>query len=63
MEPRSLRLLCRYWERLQMVARSGGYYVERFCRQRGMMQGDLLLPTIFNVVVDAVFRHWEYLMK
>ena len=24
MEPRDLRLLCRYWERLQMVARVGG---------------------------------------
>ena len=27
------------------------------------MQGELLLPTIFNVVVDAVVRHWEYLME
>ena len=23
-----------------------------------MTQGDLLSPTIFNVVVDAVVRHW-----
>ena len=25
---------------------------------RGFTQGDPLSPTIFNVVVDAVFRHW-----
>ena len=23
-----------------------------------MTQGDLLLPTIFNVVVESVVRHW-----
>ena len=24
----------------------------------GVVQGDLLYPTIFNVVVDAVVRNW-----
>ena len=28
--PRSLRLLCRYWERLQMVMREGGCCGETF---------------------------------
>ena len=27
-----------------------------------MNQGDPLLPTIFNVMVDAVVRHWESLL-
>ena len=27
-----------------------------------MTLGDPLLPTIFNVVVDAVVCHWKYLM-
>ena len=27
-----------------------------------MAQGDLLSPTIFNVVVDTFFLHWESLM-
>ena len=27
--------------------------------ERGLMQGDPLLTTIFNVVVDAVVLHWE----
>ena len=26
--------------------------------ERGVTQGDPLPPTIFNVVVDAVVRHW-----
>ena len=45
-----------------MVARSGGYYVVPFCGERGVTQGVPLSPTIFNVSVDAVVRHWESLV-
>ena len=41
-----------------MVARAGGYYGEAFKGARGVTQGDPMSPTIFNVVVDAVVRHW-----
>ena len=41
-----------------MVAKAGGYYGEAFKGDRGVTQGDPLSPTIFNVVVDAVVRHW-----
>ena len=41
-----------------MVARAGGYYGKDFKGERGVTQGDPLSPTIFNVVVDAVIRHW-----
>ena len=34
--PMALCLLCRYWERLQMVAWAGGYYVEHFHGERGV---------------------------
>ena len=47
-----------YWRRLTMVARAGGYYGTAFGGERGVTQGDPLSPTIFNVVVDAVVRHW-----
>ena len=36
-----------------MVARAGSYYGKGFWGERGVMQGDPLSPTIFNVVVDA----------
>ena len=52
------RLLRTYWEKLTMVARVGGYYRTVFKGARGVTQGDPLSPTIFNVVVDAVVRHW-----
>ena len=62
MGTRALYLLCRYWDRLQMVERVGGYYGEKFRRERGMMQGDPISPTIFNMVVGAVVHQWEYLV-
>ena len=52
------RILTVYWERTTMVARSGSYYGKGFKGERGVTQGDPLSPTIFNVVVDAVVRHW-----
>ena len=58
MVPQACRLLRKYWGRLTMVARAGGYYRESFKGARGVTQGDPLSPTIFNLVVDAVVRHW-----
>ena len=52
------RLLREYWDKSTMVARAGGYYGTGFKGERGVTQGDPLSPTIFNVVVDAVVRHW-----
>ena len=45
-----------------MVAQAGGCYGLPFHGERGVTQGDPLLPTIFNVVVDAVVRYWESLV-
>ena len=52
------RLLTTYWRHLTMVARAAGYYRTEFGGERGVTQGNLLSPTIFNVVVDVVVRKW-----
>ena len=41
-----------------MVARAGSYYGAAFKEDLGVTQGDPLSPTIFNVAVDAMVRHW-----
>ena len=41
-----------------MAERAGGYYGATFKGARGVTQGEPLSFTIFNVVVDAVVRHW-----
>ena len=54
----TIKLLQTYWHRPTMVARAGGYYGTAFRGERGVTQGKPLPPTKFNVVVDAVVRHW-----
>ena len=56
--PQSRRILRAYWGKMAMVVRAGGYYGEAFKGARGVNQGEPLSPTIFNVVVYAVVRHW-----
>ena len=62
MGPKDLFVLRRYIERLQMMAQAGGYYIENFCRERCVTQGEKLFSNIFNVVMEAVVRHWESLV-
>ena len=45
-----------------MVERAGGYYGTYFKGDKGVTQGDPLSPTIFNVVVNFVVRHWVAVM-
>ena len=47
---------------MRMVAKVEGYYGSDFQGLRGVTQGNLLSPTIFNVVVDAVVIHWVEVM-
>ena len=54
------RLLREYRDKSTMVARAGGYYGTGFKGERGVPQGDPLSPIIFNVLVDAVVRHWGH---
>ena len=44
------------------MAKSGGYYRAALTGAQGVMQGDPLTPTIFNMVVDAVVQHWVSVM-
>ena len=45
-----------------MVARAVGYYRASFKGDQGVTQEDSLSPTIFNVVMYAVVRHWVDVM-
>ena len=41
-----------------MVAKADGYFRRLFKEYQVVTQGDPLSPTIFNMVLDAVIRHW-----
>jgi hypothetical protein len=55
---RCLRLLCNFWEHLVVVARQQNFYGNAFPSNRGTTQGDIISPTIFNIVTDAIVRTW-----
>jgi hypothetical protein len=54
MGPNLIRLVSNYWEPQMMVIRQGGYYSGEFHVARGVTQGDIPSPEIFNIVVDAL---------
>ena len=56
--PRGLRLLSTFWDQQQVVAKQSGYHGDPFDVTRGVTQGDIISPTIFNVIADAVIRYW-----
>ena len=59
--PQTLRILQAYWDRLQMAAKAGGYpppHPPSFHGYRGVTQGNPFPPTVFNMVVGVVIRHW-----
>jgi hypothetical protein len=60
---RILHLLTNFWTGLKVVARQQGYHGEPFRSERGTTQGDIISPTIFNVVVDAVIRTWHHKLE
>ena len=45
-----------------MVAFAGGYYGAPFKGYQGLTQGYPMYPTILNLVVDMVAKHWIYLV-
>lgn len=60
MGPRLLQLLTHFWDSLQVIARQQNYYGSPFRSERGTTQGDMISPTIFNIVVDAIVRAWYH---
>ena len=56
--PRTVRLLRMYWDQLTMVVKAGGYFGCPFKGYQVVTKGDTLSPKNFNVVMDAIIRHW-----
>ena len=55
------RILATIWHGDTMIPRQAGYYGKAFKARRGVRQGDIVSPLIFNIMVDAVVRHWRHL--
>jgi len=60
--PNIIRIIENIWAGDTMVTKQSGYYGEPFRAKRGVRQGDILSPMIFNIMVDAVLRAWDFSM-
>ena len=58
--------LCRFiqtvWNDDTLVPKSGGCFGTPFQAERGVRQGDIISPIIFNIVIDCVLREWHRLL-
>ena len=54
--PQLQQLLQRYWDGQRVVTKSGKCYGRPFSMGIGVTQGDPVSPTLFNIIVDAVFQ-------
>ena len=55
--PNVIRFIKLIWEGDTMVPRQSGYFGRQFRASRGVRQGDISSPVIFNIMVDAVLRY------
>lgn len=60
--PSTRRLIGIIWDGDTLIPKSGGFYGTPFHAERGVRQGDVLSPMIFNIVIDCVLREWYYRM-
>jgi hypothetical protein len=56
------RILSTIWDGDTMVPKQSGFFGKPFRASRGVRQGDIVSPIIFNIVIDAVVRDWEVRM-
>jgi Reverse transcriptase (RNA-dependent DNA polymerase)/Endonuclease/Exonuclease/phosphatase family len=52
-------LLNNFWKHHHVIPRASGYYGRCFRSFRGVTQGDIVSPMIFNIVVDCLIQKWK----
>jgi DNA-directed RNA polymerase subunit RPC12/RpoP len=57
--PHTRSIIEAVWDLELAVPRSSDCYGNPFHPTRGVRQGDIISPVIFNIVIDAVIREWD----
>ena len=60
--PHMRKLLEVFWYRQGFFTRQKGYHGPHFKENKGINQGRIILPTLFNLIVDNVVRKFLALM-
>ena len=56
MGPRCHAVLQATWTDSVLVPKNGGRYGHVVVTSRGVLQGDIISPTVFDIIVDAILR-------
>jgi len=54
----TLQILNNFWDAHTIIPRQRGFFRTPFPAECGVTQGDIISPTIFNIVIDCVLHHW-----
>jgi len=58
MGPRIIQLLEHFWDCHVVIPCQHAFFGAPFPARQGLTTGNIPVPIIFNIVVDAVLRHW-----
>ena len=61
--PNLCRFIRTFWNCIRLVPKVGGYFGKPVSSTRGTLQGDVISPDIFNIVIDCIVRHWEFVLS
>ena len=59
--PKMWGMLAEFWARQEVFTIQNGYHGPQFSVTRGTKKGGLKFPTLFNVEVENVVRHWLFM--
>ena len=59
--PNIINLLGKFWQHHHVIPRASGYHGRCFRAHRGVTQGDIISPMLFNIVVDCLITKWKLL--
>ena len=60
--PRWRAVLQATWTDSVLVPKKGGRYGQMIFTSRGVCQGDIISPTLFNIIIDAILRFERHQM-
>jgi len=58
--PKIRGILQTQWAAQQFITKQAGEFGPVLRTSRGVTQGDIVSPTLFNIVIDAVSREWKH---
>jgi Reverse transcriptase (RNA-dependent DNA polymerase) len=57
--PNMLQIIKNIWDNNTIIPKQNQYFGQAFQSERGVRQGDIISPTLFHIMLDAVLKNYE----